>query len=383
MKNNQNLKSTKSAVKVGTSIIVTILILLLVFLMNLSYQVIGYSPNTANGTSFTYRTLRSNRNILCSSKNKHLSNYTWYLANRKQYEESNTAKAYLFAYATKYGRGTGTDQYYGDHIQQAYWRMCNPNTGKANAIYKRAQAFENYRKNYKGLKVTAARKSSNSISVTISGNHNDTYGFGKIDSVTVYDRNGNEIKRGSNTYGTQTITGLGNYDSVTVKVTYKNLTATATYSTYTTKRNGKTGQPIVIFTGSFSGDGNGTPVETSTTVFLKTDVSLQKYITKVNGNNLTNTETSLTDRKNKKTATNETNANVKNAISKNDTATNTYKRNNVVKIELNDIVTYQITVYNNSNATASNIIVKDVLPYTTNSNGAIKSLATFEECLSR
>ena len=382
MKNNQNLKSTKSAVKVGTSIIVTILILLLVFLMNLSYQVIGYSPNTANGTSFTYRTLRSNRNILCSSKNKHLSNYTWKLQNKATTTVSNTAEAYLFAYATENGRGTGTDQYYGDHIQQAYWHMCNSNTGKANAIYKEAMAYENYINNYQALRIQNLRNNgNNSISFTITGSHNDSYGFGEIVSVDIRNGSGSIIAHGANKYGTQTVNDI-TADSVCVTVRYRKFLATSTYSKYTTKRKsgGKTytGQPIVIFRGNFSNGEVSEPAK-STTIMLKTDVSLQKYVRRVNGEEFGKNATTLTRRIDTMTAKNETNANAKKQnISTTHTADITYKRDAPVKIELNDTVTYRITVYNNSNATASNIIVKDALPYTTNSNGTIKSWATLE-----
>lgn len=93
------------------------------------------------------------------------------------------------------------------------------------------------------------------------------------------------------------------------------------------------------------------------------DVSLQKYITKVNNHSLTSSETTLASRTNKMTYSNESNTNVKKAISKNNTASDINKYDKTVNIELGDIVTYRIYVYNNSNYKADTVIIKDRLPY--------------------
>lgn len=93
-----------------------------------------------------------------------------------------------------------------------------------------------------------------------------------------------------------------------------------------------------------------------------TDVSLQKYITKVNNNDITSNQTNLTSRADTKTSTDETNAGYKDAIRKGVTASNNYKRNNVVKVEVGDTVTYRVYVYNNSTVKSNNIVIEDIIP---------------------
>ena len=93
------------------------------------------------------------------------------------------------------------------------------------------------------------------------------------------------------------------------------------------------------------------------------DVSLQKYIIKVNDDTLTSNETSLTSRINKMTANSEKSDRVKEKISKSNTATNEYKYEKPVNIELGDTVTYRVHVYNNTDIVATNVLVKDRLPY--------------------
>lgn len=100
----------------------------------------------------------------------------------------------------------------------------------------------------------------------------------------------------------------------------------------------------------------------SATIQANIEVSMQKYITKVNGKDITETEnkTSLIDRKNtypnpeindKEVAKNETMQKPKQN-----------KDVNVVAIEAGDYVTYRIHVYNNSAYTSSKITIEDKLP---------------------
>lgn len=99
---------------------------------------------------------------------------------------------------------------------------------------------------------------------------------------------------------------------------------------------------------------------------FETNVSLQKYITKVNGNNLTKDETTLTNRKNTYSSASEGNEDAKKHPSKNNSATRNYKgyeESNVVKVEAGDTVTYRIHVYNNSDVEAKSVEVRDKLLY--------------------
>ena len=116
---------------------------------------------------------------------------------------------------------------------------------------------------------------------------------------------------------------------------------------------------------------SGRDKEVSIEVNLKipikeTNVSLQKYITKINGEDLTNNSTTLTNRKNTYSRSDEKNENAKKIVSKseqNNMQKNTYKMNNIVNIEAGDIVTYRIHVYNNSDVNADKVVVRDQLLY--------------------
>lgn len=106
------------------------------------------------------------------------------------------------------------------------------------------------------------------------------------------------------------------------------------------------------------------------TVQINTNVSLQKYITKVNDNN-------VTSRADQKTVAGD-DAKVKDSIAKNISAKNTYKRSAPVMIEAGDTVTYRVHVYNNSNINATSVLIKDCLPYYNDSNGNAQSYVSIE-----
>ena len=117
---------------------------------------------------------------------------------------------------------------------------------------------------------------------------------------------------------------------------------------------------IVVTNASSKDEVTGTIEKTQP---LYTNVSLQKYITKVNDENLSSDETNLVDRKNTYSTINETDADAKKHPSRTEQATNQYKRENSVYIEAGDTVTYRIYVYNNSNITAKSVDVRDKLLY--------------------
>lgn len=106
-----------------------------------------------------------------------------------------------------------------------------------------------------------------------------------------------------------------------------------------------------------------TSASASKLIYTNVNVSMQKYITKVNGKDITteSNETNLIDRKN----TYPTNSN-KSTVARveENNMKNSYKRENVVSIEAGDYVTYRIHVYNNSTINASNVVITDKLPIT-------------------
>ena len=115
---------------------------------------------------------------------------------------------------------------------------------------------------------------------------------------------------------------------------------------------------------------------TTKTFEFKTDVSLQKYITHVNGAELTTLSdetTTLKDRKNQMTELSDDTTKVKEKISSKpvvnevNSSSKQYKKgddtgSNAVNIKRLDTVTYKIEVYNNSDTDATNIKVRDSFP---------------------
>lgn len=177
----------------------------------------------------------------------------------------------------------------------------------------------------------------------------------------------------------------GNADSYTIIANGKNIQTTSSISVNDIdSKDGKITIEVVgtwkIYTGKYklllntSGKSNRQALialipesytitrSASATIQANIEVSMQKYITKVNGKDITETEnkTSLIDRKNtypnpkindKEVAKSETMQKPKQ-----------YKNENVVAIEAGDYVTYRIHVYNNSAYTASKITITDTLP---------------------
>ena len=114
----------------------------------------------------------------------------------------------------------------------------------------------------------------------------------------------------------------------------------------------------------------------TTSIPIDSDVSLQKYITKINGKDITTNDTSIDKRSGLKSSEADNkketsayhlryNKNVKPEKNGNDgiDARTPYKYDVPVKIDYGDKVTYKIEVHNNENRTAAGITVADKLPY--------------------
>ena len=103
----------------------------------------------------------------------------------------------------------------------------------------------------------------------------------------------------------------------------------------------------------------------------KVNVSLQKYIIKVQHANGEITFNDANSRKNKGGTSSHTNSG-KISKNNNDTGYN-YKNDSPVMIEAGDIVTYRIKVYNNGSTDADNIKIKDFTPSNTTIIGGMQS----------
>ena len=103
----------------------------------------------------------------------------------------------------------------------------------------------------------------------------------------------------------------------------------------------------------------------------KVNISLQKYIIKVQHANGEITFNDANSRKNKGGTSSHTNSG-KISKNNNDTGYN-YKNDSPVMIEAGDIVTYRIKVYNNGSTDADNIKIKDFTPSNTTIIGGMQS----------
>ena len=117
--------------------------------------------------------------------------------------------------------------------------------------------------------------------------------------------------------------------------------------------------------------GNNTTCRTKDADYVQMllDVSLQKYITKVNGNNLNKSQTQLLNRVDTYASESE-----KTTTHKGATMKDSYKINNPVEVKQGDKVTYEIVVYNNEEKDIVNATVVDTLPLSKGNINTIKNV---------
>lgn len=328
-----------------------------------------YTVGEDNPVSFWTGTMfKSNPSIYCVEHGKFMNNHITYNVG-SYYKVQDPILAYILCNLSDesdvdgYGSKTNAKQhllwYYiqgkGNNISDlnALKGHTSPQkyvtlSGSELTLWNKAEAYAN---NLAALSVTITDRKIQNDNVIVSWN-------GNADSYNVYINNSNTAYK-SDVDGTSISIPISEFngDTAKVKVEGKKQCYEAGFYPLTGDEN----QRSICIAYKNTTTKTSDPAEIS--IPLNTDVSLQKYITKVNGNNLTSNETSLTKRINKKTSTSETNTDVKDKISTSNTATNEYKRNNVVKIEVGDTVTYRIHVYNNSTVTAKEVLVKDAMPY--------------------
>lgn len=376
-----------------TKMLLMVAVILIVIVLSFATSVKGVSTGDT-GFSMNFDTFKNKNNMLCDNHDARFGGKTYYYTRNSGYPktETNTKIAYLLA-EIKYARGSNDG--YHHYTQLAWWNRdkskieiewtLNDNytatqTQRDSAIYliKKANAFATYR-NGADATITNLEIDGNTLKFTVNGRHS-SYGFGKITKIELLDATNNSvlatktatsdnpINYGNNSFDISSI----NAEQLKVKVYYNNTTATATYSYYTAYHS----QPLYVFTAS----ANSSEVSiTSDKVTRLSDVSLQKYIIKVNDADLKPEQTGLTDRKNAMVRppvfyTNDQayyktyNINAKpSALSGFNTVQNEYKdelneHNNVVKIKKGDAVTYRVWVYNNDNHKVSSIKVSDQIP---------------------
>lgn len=219
--------------------------------------------------------------------------------------------------------------------------------GEYNNIYKAAENYAKTNPNSKpSLKLSI---DGNNLVVEVNSNYDyNLYINGK--KYNNYNKDVKTIKIDASTI---------NSDKANVKI----VPLVTKYSASYRILKSAAGQRMIIVTNRSSGLQEDENIKIEKEIELNTDVSLQKYITQVNGVNLTDNQIGLKDRKNTKTYENDKTNSILKDPSKNNKATNNYKLNNVVNIEAGDTVTYRINVYNNSNVKARKVEIVDTLLY--------------------
>ncbi len=248
-------------------------------------------------------------------------------------------------------------------------------TGLAKEIYDNAETWKTAKNNYVNPALTANIK-NNKLEIQIAGS------FEKF-KLTV---NGTETSYTKEIGETKTvsldISSLGNAEKASIKLDAYGTDYAAQYRILGEKQYDYDGgyyelignnrrQRMIVVTDT-------TIKNTSKTieVQLDSDVSLQKYITKINGKDITTNDTSIDKRSGLKSSEADNkketsayylryNKNVKPGKNGNDgiDARTPYKYDVPVKIDYGDKVTYKIEVHNNENRTAAGITVADKLPY--------------------
>lgn len=411
------MKKPKNIKKI--SIISIAIILLSIMIIT---TVLALSPSDSN-FKMTFSQMGSTYNVFCDDESSHMlvngKEVTWTYTRYDKKNYNNNKKAYILADAYQNRK----EPKYADSYQQAWWRGTSDNA-EAFETYRGSSEPELKikdlkRKDYQTITFTLSGRHNDDLgfgkiknievydgatdeplkkleNVYDYDNENKTYKLQKT-LESVYDSKNNKWSKGTTRkenlkYGDNEITGINAY-SVYIKVNYDVTGATATASyyngTYTywdthtetyisgydkkgkpiykkrTYRDSHTlsGQPLVVFTGEIT---HKNKTETSKIVKLKTNVSLQKYITKVE--NTDGTVTYNDEARKNKYAREDKNLWSEGTyyhqgynISKDNKVTGerTEKYSKYVDIERGDYVTYKIIVYNNSNIDTK-VTIRDI-----------------------
>ena len=139
----------------------------------------------------------NSKNLFCAEPDVPLGNNTTYTGDGNLHSFSNDKWAWVLSELE-----TNKKDLANSTVQKAIWKLLNSNKGEANSVYRTAEVYEEYRKEYKDPTFESIDAKANvegsgykvgPFKVTyVSKHYGDTY-FGNINSAKVVDRNGNEI----------------------------------------------------------------------------------------------------------------------------------------------------------------------------------------------
>lgn len=351
-----------------------IILVSIIFVLFLGYgNIVKAFSVTENKFEATWNTVVNNPNILCSAHDKHFGNkkYKYRRNGNGIHEHSDDKESWILSesHSAPYAP-------YSDNVQNAWWVIRDGRD--ANNLYNEAVEFETFRNKYKDAKFTEFELDKNNtdnktyIKYKISGT---TYGsFGGIKTVAFYDATDDKkpIKSYEGvSYNTEYKVDIDELDAkkVYAKVAYYAPTAWCrwqTYDAYKVLKNNqwKTPQSGGQTLSIYEGGRDETKIKTakSNETLIKTDISVQKYITKVNGIKINKSrKNTCPGGNNIGDMGNGTKWNVD--INKNNEKKNNYKDANPVIIEPGDTVTYKIIVYNNTNIKQDVTVVDSINSY--------------------
>ena len=277
------------------------------------------------------------------------NSYTTYEDSKKWYTPAQKA---LWKVIDVNGTGTFNDYATKDSITLA-------NNSESKKLYDKSIAWKNAFNN--GINASISSEYvNNGVKITVSGN------FLEYDLLI----NGKSKMKGEKGSGDVVYTyTYSSSESGNINVQFSYVKKyTATFSIYSHSDF----QNFIVVT-NLKKDTN---TSLSVDIPIDSDVSLQKYITKINGKDITTNDTSIDKRSGLKSSEADNkketsayylryNKNVKPEKNGNDgiDARTPYKYDVPVKIDYGDKVTYKIEVHNNENRTAAGITVADKLPY--------------------
>ena len=277
------------------------------------------------------------------------NSYTTYEDSKKWYTPAQKA---LWKVIDVNGTGTFNDYATKDSITLA-------NNSESKKLYDKSIAWKNAFNN--GINASISSEYvNNGVKITVSGN------FLEYDLLI----NGKSKMKGEKGSGDVVYTyTYSSSESGNINVQFNYVKKyTATFSIYSHSDF----QNFIVVT-NLKKDTN---TSLSVDIPIDSDVSLQKYITKINGKDITTNDTSIDKRSGLKSSEADNkketsayylryNKNVKPEKNGNDgiDARTPYKYDVPVKIDYGDKVTYKIEVHNNENRTAAGITVADKLPY--------------------
>lgn len=338
-----------------------IFLMILLALFSIQKTVTALSVNTSTFQA-NWNTVVNRRELLCSNEYDSFAGYTYkFQKNGGLHTNTSGQKAWILS--------SSSDP------QNAWWHLIhNDRAHPETQLNRNAELYEDYIAAYSKPTITnLKRESDGDITFKLTGTKktNNDVTFGAVEKASIVGTTTegetkeiditNSVDYGDNTISASTISNLY---KMSIRIRTDHTTAEGRWQNYKAYQryysggwhNIKTGsQPLAIYDGSRN---HGNDLAVSDEIILTTNVSMQKYITKVNGKSISSRNAWLAGSNVE---------NVPSGTSWNKDVTSginriaTYKDANPVVIEPGDTVTYAIIVYNNTSYSQKVTVTDSIL----------------------